>query len=275
MKEIKTLFRYPGGKFYALRILRPFWNSINHDEYREPFAGGGSVFFDKERVHFNWLNDKHEDLIITYKIIANSDTRKELIKMLKNEVASPERHQEIKDMKPTNDLEIAFRYFYLNRTSFSGKMKTPSWGYRPKRSLPPERWSERIFPCGKALEGIKLTALDFEEVIKSPKKGKEVLMFIDPPYFSAKQESHYVCSFKKQDHTRLMKILKKTRHKFFLTYDDSPEIRELYYWANIYPIQFYYRLDNSQHNGGNRNKGCELVITNYKLKEQKLLQQLK
>ena len=44
MARIPLPFRYPGGKFYALNILRPFWENIEHDEYREPFAGGAWSF---------------------------------------------------------------------------------------------------------------------------------------------------------------------------------------------------------------------------------------
>ncbi|MBI2580714.1 DNA adenine methylase [Candidatus Woesearchaeota archaeon] len=265
-KKVTTLFRYPGGKYYALRILEPFWQQIKHDEYREPFVGGGSVFFAKDKSKYNWLNDKDDELMNTYRIIANPETRRQLINLVQNEEASKDRHVSVKNIEPKNDLERAFKYFYLNRTSFSGKMRTPSWGYRPKRSLPPNRWSERINPCGEMLKSVKLTSFDFEEIINSPKQGNSVLMFIDPPYFAANQESHYIHPFKKEDHVRLADCLKKTKHKFFLTYDDTPEIRKLYKWAYICPIQFYYRLDNSQMSNGSRKKGFELVITNYKVK---------
>ena len=265
LKGTKIPFRYPGGKFYALRIIEKFWESVKHDEYREPFVGGGSVFFAKPKVPHNWLNDRHEDLIITYKILADPNLRLKLVDMLSKELASKERHSEVLSMKPKNDLERAFRYFYLNRTSFSGKMKAPSWGYRPKRSLPPNRWKERIIPCGEKLEKVKLTSLDFEEVIKAPEVGKKILFFLDPPYFSAKQESHYYCPFVKEDHFRLEKLLRNLHHSFFLTYDDTPEINNLYNWAYIYPIKFFYRLDNSQQNKGKRKMGFELVITNFKL----------
>jgi DNA adenine methylase len=149
-------------------------------------------------------------------------------------------------------------------------MKSPSWGYRPKRSLPPERWKERINPCGEKLENVEITNLDFSEVINAPAKGKKVLIFLDPPYYKAKQENHYTCPFKKEDHVRLAKELKKTKYSFFLTYDDCPEVRELYSWANIYEVSFFYRLDNSTDNNGKRKKGFELIITNYKLEEDKL-----
>ncbi len=267
-KKILLPFRYPGGKYYALKLLRPFWTAVEHDEYREPMVGGGSVFFAKDKVKHNWINDLHDDLIITYKAMRDPDLREELINLISNEQATKERHKEIKEFQPNNELEIAYKYYYLNRTSFSGKMKSPAWGYRPVRSLPPERWKERILPCGEKLMGVDITNLDYDEVIQSPAKENRVLMFLDPPYYKAKQESHYVCPFKKEDHIRLMKSLKNTEHKFFLTYDDVEEVRQLYDWAYIYPINFFYRLDNSQDNKGNRNLGFELVITNYEMKSE-------
>ena len=48
-------FRYPGGKYYAMNILEPFWDSVEHTEYREPFAGGATVFFTKPKAKINWL----------------------------------------------------------------------------------------------------------------------------------------------------------------------------------------------------------------------------
>ena len=42
--KVKTPFRYPGGKFYALKHILPLIDQISYDEYREPFVGGGSIF---------------------------------------------------------------------------------------------------------------------------------------------------------------------------------------------------------------------------------------
>jgi DNA adenine methylase len=265
-EKVLLPFRWAGGKFYALKILERFWKKIDHDEYREPFLGGGSVFWAKEKVDINWINDIDEELIHTLEFISNFKQRDKLLELFEDEAeASKEKHTKVKGHNPSSDLEKAYRYYYLNRTSYSGKMKNPSWGYKPKRSLPPPRWKERIIPCSEKLQGVNLTSLDFEEVIQAPSQGRKVLMFLDPPYFKAKQENHYVKSFKMDDHVRLAKVLKKTKHNFFLTYDDCDEIREFYSWANIYEINFFYRLDNSNDNDKKRKKGNELVITNYKV----------
>ncbi len=255
-------FRYPGGKFYALKLLEPFW-SIDHDEYREPFAGGATIFFNKEKASTNWLNDKDDELICCYKTMQNAKTRKSLAEEFKTEVANPTRWKEYFDSKPQNEYEIAKKYFYLNRTSFSGKLVSAAWGYREKRSLPPNRWDERILPCGEFLESVKLTSLDFSEVIKA--KGKNVLMYVDPPYYTPPKHKHYRHGFDPEDHARLAECLKKTKHRFFLTYDDCPQVRELYSWANIYETNFFYRVGDSNSNSGNRQLGFELIITNYKV----------
>ncbi len=260
-------FRYPGGKYYALGLLAPFWQ-IEHDEFREPFVGGGSVFFTKPKSKYNVLNDIDSELVTTYKIMQDPYTREILLNKVKKEIASKERWRKIYDFKPKNENEIAFKYFYLNRTSFSGKLSSPAWGYREKRSLPPHRWDERIIPCGYKLEAVNITNTDFEKVIDLPQKGGTTLMFVDPPYFNPPKKKHYRNGFNYEDHLRLMEALKRTNHKFFLSYDDIPEIREMYKWANVFEAKFFYRVDNSEILNGTRKMGLELIITNYKTKKQ-------
>lgn len=259
-------FRYPGGKYYAMNILEPFWDSVEHLEYREPFAGGATVFFTKPKAQINWLNDLDSELMICYQMMQDPETRGKMALELARETASKERWKEVLESRPQNDYEIGKKYYYLNRTSFSGKLVSAAWGYRPKRSLPPERWKERILPCGRYLENVKLTSVDFSQVIRAG--GSKVLLYVDPPYFLPPKHKHYRCGFDLEDHVRLAEELKKTKHKFFLTYDDCNEIRELYQWANIFPVEFFYRVDNSSVRGGNRQVGFELIITNFELQNQ-------
>lgn len=259
------LFRYPGGKYYAMGILKPFF-SIKHEEYREPFVGGGSVFFTKDEAESNWLNDLDRELMTCYKQFQNPVSRKRLIDRLCGETASPERWREVMDMEVKSDEDVAFKYYYLNRTSFSGKLAHASWGYRPKRSLPPERWHERIGPCGNMLDSVKLTSIDFEEVIKAP-SDKEVLMYVDPPYYAPPMHKHYRFDMTTEEHSRLAEVLRHTKHKFFLTYDDCKEVRNLYDWAFVTEISFFYRVNDSTFSGNGRKMGFELVITNFDPKQ--------
>ncbi|MCZ6382456.1 DNA adenine methylase [Vibrio parahaemolyticus] len=265
-KRFPLPLRYPGGKHYAMNILRPFFGSVEHDEYREPFAGGATVFFNKEKSKYNWLNDKDSELICLYNTLKDRNTRSDFALLFENEPeATKERWKEVFNFQPKNNIEIAWKYYFLNRTSFSGKLVSAAWGYRPKRSLPPFRWHERINPAGEKLEGVYLTDVDFQDVINaSPMKAdNDVLMYVDPPYFKPPKHKHYRNGLDLEDHVRLSECLRKTKHKFFLTYDDCDEIRELYKWANIFELQFFYRVQDSNTSSGSRKTGFELVISNF------------
>ena len=94
--HVQSPFRYPGGKHYALKFILPFLHSVPHDEYREPFVGGGSVFFGKEKAKYNWLNDLEKNIIQTYKTIADPELIGWLVNKVGSEVATKERHTEMK-----------------------------------------------------------------------------------------------------------------------------------------------------------------------------------
>lgn len=266
-KRFPLPLRYPGGKHYAIEVLRPFFEK-SHKEYREPFSGGATVFFNKNKVEENWLNDLDHELITFYKVAQDKDLSEKLsLSFDREEEATKERWKEVFNLQPQSEFEIAWKYYFLNRTSFSGKLVSAAWGYRPKRSLPPFRWRERIKPTCEKLQGVKLTNLDFVKVINAPSSfsNDDVLLFVDPPYFLPPKFKHYRHGFDLVDHERLAKALEQTPYNFFLTYDDCPEIRELYKWANIYELKFFYRVQNSNDSSGSRKLGFELIISNFKL----------
>jgi len=33
--KVKSPFRFPGSKAQAIKFIRPFWEAVDHDEYRE------------------------------------------------------------------------------------------------------------------------------------------------------------------------------------------------------------------------------------------------
>ena len=263
-------FRYAGGKFYARRLIQEHVPP-NHSYYVEPFAGGASIFFSKLKVENNWLNDIDAELVNCLQIIR--DKPDELINGLAGERATKERHGYYKnEFKPRNELEQAIRWFYLNRTSYSGIMNIQNcyWGYGDKYSMRPENWPRNIRQSSSKLQGVKTTSCDFEEVISKVPDG--AFLFIDPPYYNADQAKFYTHAFKKEDHFRLCDILRNNRMrvKFLLTYDDNPEIRELYAWSTgILAKEWNYTINRTddQKNGtkqkGSRYKGKEVFIMNY------------
>jgi len=267
--EINSPFRYAGGKFYARKLILEYFPP--HTNYIEPLAGGGSLFFAKQKVTENWLNDIDSDLMNCFAVIR--DYPEELIARVRDEEATKERHSYYKnEFEPATDLDRAVRWFYLNRTSYSGIMNMQNcyWGYGEKYSMRPENWPRNIRRTSAKLQGVRLTSLDFEEVIKQAEDG--AFLFVDPPYFNRDQDKFYVHSFIREDHLRLCKVLRKNskRLTFMLTYDNSPEVRELYNWADIIlEKEWNYTINRTddQKNGsdrkGTRYKGKEFFILNY------------
>lgn len=262
--KVKSPLRYPGGKFYALKHIMPYIECVEHDEYREPFFGGGSVFFAKQKVQYNILNDLEQEIINFYKSILDDKTRNELINRFDKEVATKQRHIEVKKMVPQTSSEKAFKTYYLNRTSYCGIINAPAWGYAEGKSSPPKNWGKFIERAAEKLKDVELFSLDYADILKLPAKGKSVLTYLDPPYYHADQRRAYTKPFTPDDHLRLANDLSRYSHKFCLSYDDCPEIRELYKWANIYDVSWLYNTDN---NSGKKRKTCkELIITNYEVK---------
>ena len=259
--RVKSPLRYPGGKFYALKHIMPYIECAAHDEYREPFLGGGSVFFAKKKAQYNILNDFEPELINFYRVILDDEMRQELIRRFDSEVASRERHSQVKQMQPVTPLERAFRTYYLNRTSYCGIINAPAWGYAVGKSSPPENWGRFLEDAAEKLRGAELSALDYAEILRLPARGRRVLTYLDPPYYHADQKRAYTKPFTPEEHLRLANDLQQYEHLFCLSYDDCEEIRTLYAWARIYDVSWLYNTANSS--GGKRKACRELIITNY------------
>lgn len=260
---VKSPFRYAGGKFYALKHILPFIECVPHDEYREPFVGGGSIFFAKKKARYNWINDLELELIKVYQTFADKALALEVIDKLKHEVATKERHAEVKEWNTKKLIEEVYKTYYLNRTSYCGIINAPAWGYKEGKSSPPQNWGNFILGVNPKLKDVKITSWDFSELIDAPKIGNTVLIYLDPPYFKADQKRAYTKPFGLNDHIRLAEQLKQTSNLFCLSYDDVEEVRDLYSWAYIHERKWLYNTANIK--GEPRNLGSELVITNYKI----------
>lgn len=263
---IKSPLRYPGAKKKVLNRFTQFWE-IPHLQYRDAFIGGGSTFFGKPHCENNWLNDYDEEISAFF--ISMRDYPHELCNLVMSTKPTVELWRKIKEEKVTTVLEKGFRTLFLNRTTFSGILKgNPIGGIEQKSIYTIDcRWNpvslcNQIQLCSEMLQGVRITALDFSEIIREP--GEDVLLYLDPPYYH-KGNLLYRQIMTPDDHVRLSNLLKDTNHNFFVTYDDCPEIRNLYEeWAYLYPASWFYSSSNKK----DREIGKELFISNFRIPEQ-------
>ena len=267
---IKSPLRYPGGKSRAVKNISPIIPSFS--EFREPFVGGGSVYiYLKQAYPYRdyWINDLYTNLYHFWKQTQqNIDALIKQIYYWRNEFENgKDLHKYLlQNIAKFDDLKKGAAFFIFNRITFSGT--TESGGY--SNAAYEKRFTissiDRVKLLATILNKTKITNYDYQEVIE--KDGKNVFIFLDPPYYSATKSALYGKNgnmHKSFDHQRFANVLRNTNHKWLITYDDSEYIRELFSFAYVYDWNLTYGMRNVNKNG-NQN-GKELFISNYELIE--------
>lgn len=266
---IKSPLRYPGGKTRAIKTIAPIIPPYR--EYREPFVGGGSVFAYVKQVFFEesyWINDLNYDLFLFWKFAKNYNRELvDQIKRVKNK--NPDgrslfEHYK-KNLEQFSNIERATRFFILNRITFSGT--TDSGGY--SKEAFEKRFTDssikRLADIEELLRDTKITNFDYEKVVMT--SGKNVFIFLDPPYYSTRNSRLYGKNGVLHtgfDHERFADVMKKCSHKWLITYDDCKETRRLFSFANITPWSLQYGMNNYKQDSAK--KGKEIFISNYRIK---------
>ena len=269
---IRSPLRYPGGKSRAVEkisaLIPPF------DEFREPFVGGGSIFiYLKQKFPHKkfWINDKYAELSMFWNGLQNDSERLiEQIWKWKSEFSDGKMlHRFLRENKEKFDaIETAAAFFISNRITFSGTTEAGGFSVQAFEKRFTDSSIERLVKMPDVLENVKITNFSYEKVING--EGKNVFLFLDPPYFSATNSALYGKNgnlHKAFDHTRFAETLKKCSHRWLLTYDDSPFVRELFSFANIETWSLMYGMRNQTPNSNQ--KGNELFISNFELKTSK------
>ena len=176
--------KWAGGKRSVMpSIAEHFPDEIG--TYWEPFVGGGAVFFTMaDRINQAILSDTNEELLITYNVVKSNVG--ELITLLKDHTLKHKRadyYNKVKKMKPTEELEIAGRFIYLNKTCFNGLYRVNKKGQfnvpKGKYKNPNICDEERLKAASKVLKKATIKIGDFNNVV-SPNTGDFV--YCDPPY---------------------------------------------------------------------------------------------
>ncbi|MEB3310149.1 MAG: DNA adenine methylase [Snowella sp.] len=266
---IKSPLRYPGGKQKAINQIIPHIPK-KITEYREPFIGGGSVFLAvKQRLETQiqtyWINDLNFDLYCFW--IAAQNEMQQLVEQIThikaNTIDGRALFQQLTEENSLlNEFERAVRFFVLNRITFSGTVDSGGYSQQAFEKRFTHSSIERLFKLAGCLSSVMITNQDYENVVST--EGTDVFIFLDPPYLAATKSKLYGRKGSLHttfDHQRFAEIMKKCPHQWLITYDDSPEIRELFSFAHITEWTLQYGMNNYKQSSAA--KGQELFIKNY------------
>jgi DNA adenine methylase len=264
MKKISPL-RYPGGKTLLANSIVNLIPANSH--LYEVFAGGASVslayrkMYPEARIS---INDINYQLYCFWQVLR--DCPNILISKIQEYRNNYSDGRELYDLlvheNYSHPTDIAAKFFVLNRVTFSGLAE--SGGYSPQAFKGRFTQSSIDFlrTVTKDIQGFSVDCRDFRWVIESCPSN--VFLYLDPPYKKAESKKLYG---KKGDlhtgfeHNELAYSLRRTSSKFVLSYDDCPEIVELYSFANVRRISCRYSMNNQDKSRDNDKQ--ELLITNF------------
>lgn len=266
----KPLLRWVGGKTWSLPLLRKLASKIVYKNYFEPFFGGGAFYFSFDQKEKSFLSDINKELIITYNTIKNEPKR--IIDELKNFQNTKDFYYELRDKIFENEIMIASRFIYLNKTSFNGIYRVNMQGkYNVpygNRNLNYKEVSQHISIISDKIQNSKFSCEDFECTIE--KINKDDLVYLDPPYTVTHNENGFIKYneklFSKEDQIRLANYIDKIKSKgayYILSNANHTFIRELFEKND-----FLYELERKSVIGGkvsSRGIYSEILITNIKI----------
>jgi len=265
---IKSPLRYPGGKQKAIAKITNYLPP-SFQEYREPFIGGGSVFFyilQTDPSLNYWINDLNEELYHFW--LQSKLNLTELVDLVwdikknKTDGRALFKHLAQADTTKMDSLQRAVRFFVLNRISFSGTIESGGYSEASFIGRFTNSSIDRLAALDQCLVNTQITNLDYRHLLEKP--GKDVFIFLDPPYLSNRDSKLYGKKGNLHtffDHKRFAQLMQNCPHQWLITYDDCEEVRSNFSFAFIYEWKLQYGMNNYKQEKAK--KGDELFITNY------------
>lgn len=269
---MRPLAGYVGGKYYLVKTLLQLIPP--HEVYVEVFGGMANLLFNKEPSKVEVYNDIDGELVNLFKVVR--DKIDEFEKKFDFILYSRQIYREfLHDYKrgkhyQYDDVERAFRYFYLLNASFSGKIGG-GWGHSKiiNHTCAFVSKIERLREYHNRLKNVAIENLDFREILQRY-DSKNTLFYLDPPYYLPARRSKklYQYEMSDDDHRDLLKLVKKLKGKWMLSgyhnelYDQ--ELRDYYY------IEKEAVLFSQKEKGTNKEKAREVVWFNFEI-ENKIL----
>lgn len=251
--------RYPGGKYKISKLIELLINKSGDacSIYIEPFAGGAGVALDllnRDVVSEIVINDSDRAIASFWKAVINeSDAFIDKIYSTPVTIEEWRRQREIYFSSRRYSLEYGFATFFLNRTNHSGILTSgPIGGQKQDVWKLDVRYNkndliEKIEFLKRNKKRIHVFNRDVISLIANQLKRYErrAFVYFDPPYYQ-QGSVLYQNFFTEKLHKRLCKtICESVNCPWVVSYDDVPEIQEIYAGIPSRTFSLSYSLANN------------------------------
>jgi len=218
-------FPYIGGKMYMLKHILSMIPP--HRIYVEVFGGSGKVLLNKSRSEIEVWNDYDRRIANLFHVVVFKFDEfyekarglvysRELYKMYKKELSKVGKIE-------IGDVDLAVKTYYVFYCMFGGGGNhSTGFAFGKVRNHALRYWKllDVLVKVRERLSSVIIECDDFERVMRRW-DSEDTFFYLDPPYFDA--EGYYE-GFSKEDHKRLLRILKEVKGKWLL----SGYVNELY-----------------------------------------------
>ena len=195
-EKLKSPVKYYGGKGNGVReiIHAHFPPNYSYDIYLEPFGGSASVLLLKEQSGIEIYNDLESNAYSLFKVISDKTLFPAFKEKCDLALYSRQLWNEYKqDLKgDITLLDRAFKYFYVNRTSFNGhggfSVSTSIRRNMSKSTSDFLSTIDGLRQLHNRLSSVVIENTDGIELIKKWDKDR-VFMYLDPPYHAITRSS--------------------------------------------------------------------------------------
>ncbi len=255
----KSFIAWIGGKSHMVDRIVPLMSP--HECYCEVFAGAAWLLFRKPESKVEIINDINLDLVTLYRVVKHH--LDEFVRYTRWLLVSREEFERFKatPAETMTDVQRAVRFYYLMKTGFGARVRSPSFGVTATRPSPFNllRIEEDLSAAHIRLARVFVENLPYADAItRFDKPG--TFFYVDPPYFGS--EDYYGKGlFGGSDFTRLAELLAVIKGRFCLSINDTPEMRAVFKAFRIRSVKTRYTV-----NGPKQRPAAELLVFNYQPK---------
>lgn len=189
--EPRPFLRWAGSKQRLLSQLVRYVPE-HGGRYFEPFLGAGAMFFLLEPAAA-WLSDTCEPLIETYDVVARRP--EEVVEQLQAmDVLDRDFYYAVRARRPSNEVQRAARFLYLNRAGWNGLYRVNARGDfnvpygRPRSGNIVD--TSNLRACAELISRAQLSVGDFASLNDYVRAGDFV--YFDPPYVTGHNNNGFV-----------------------------------------------------------------------------------